>query len=278
MTENPPDPSIAELLEAIEDVYARVGRDKDILPGELRYTSNWRGSPLQMLPLAARGLYSEMLTQAWSNRARLAQTDEEEIMRLVRATPAEWESAWPRIRHYWAKATDPATGAEILVNRKQLEVYVGALRSREVTLARNRKANLASVESRKRAKEATAPSAAPQAPTVQKPKPGPREVPPCPECSGELKRKQGSASPGGQRYPPAWYCASHGSSLSLNDPRVYGNLSHAAQKSIDHDLKEYERAIAATTGPDPASARRPARPATTTPPPGPSALERSRPL
>lgn len=177
--------SIPELLSEIDSAFACVEILKDPLPGELRYTSNWRGSPLQMLPLAARGLYSEMLTQAWATRARLAQTDEDEIMRLIRATPAEWEGGWPRIRHYWATATDPTTGAEVLVNKKQLEVYLGALMARTVTITRNRAANRASVAAR--AKKVAPPAAPPPRPAVA-PKvaaPAPvRKAPPQPPAPG----------------------------------------------------------------------------------------------
>lgn len=281
------EPTCQEMLAEIEEIYARVGGDEDILPGELRWTRNWRGSPLQMMSLAARGLYSEMLTQAWASRARLVSTGEEEIMRLVRAMPDEWAVAWPKVRHYWVAATDPRTQAEILVNRKQLEVYVGALRNREITLARNRKAARASVEARRRAKtpplaaeapplRKPAPAPAPPPPSTAAPNAGPRDVPGCPECGGELNRKQRSTSPGGQRWPPAWYCKAQNLSISLNDPRVYAGLTDAAKASVDHDLSEYERATATAAEPQ-ASPRAPRAPRPT-PPSGPSVLERGRPF
>lgn len=264
MTEHPP---AADLLASIDEILNRIGREKDFLPGELRYTSNWRGSPLQMLPLGSRGLYSEMLTQAWATRGRLEMTAEDEIMRLVRAMPEEWAVAWPRIRHYWSAVADPETGAEVLVNRKQLEVYLGALKAREVTLTRNKKANAASVAARKAAKEAVKPVAATASP---EPAPKAGRVPPCPECGSMLKRMGRSTSLGGMAFPPRWWCAEGRHSFVSNDPRIYGKLSKAARESIDHEVAEYDRQKPLNR--PPASA-----PTAATTPPGPSALERSRP-
>ena len=138
------------MLEDIDAAYERMGHQADPLPDEYRATSDWCGCKLQTAPLAARGLYSEMLTQAWAARGRLPVTEEDEIMRLVRAIPEEWALAWPKVRNCFVAATDPRTGAGVLVNRRQLKVYLDALRSREATLTRNRNAARASVESRKR--------------------------------------------------------------------------------------------------------------------------------
>jgi len=269
VTEHPP---AADLLASIDEILNRIGREKDFLPGELRYTSNWRGSPLQMLPLGARGLYSEMLTQAWATRGRLEMTSEDEIMRLVRAMPEEWALAWPRIRHYWVAIVDPATGAEVLANRKQLEVYLGALKAREVTLTRNKKANAASVAARKAAKEGVKPVAVTPAPTPAVPEPTakPGRVPPCPECGSMLKRMGRSTSLGGMAFPPRWWCPEGRHSFVPNDPRIYGKLTKAARETIDHELAEYDKQTPLNRPPA-------ATPAAPSPIPGPSALERSRP-
>jgi uncharacterized protein YdaU (DUF1376 family) len=69
--------------------------------------------------MEARGLYREMLTQAWRRGGRLP-NDHEAIRRAVGATPREWRRGWPAVEKYWR------IEGEWLMNDTQLEVYRAA--------------------------------------------------------------------------------------------------------------------------------------------------------
>lgn len=73
-----------------------------------------------MLPQEARGIYREMLTQAWRRGARLP-NDHAMIRRATGTTPEEWDRAWPLIARYWREVDD------WIVNETQQEVYHEAL-------------------------------------------------------------------------------------------------------------------------------------------------------
>jgi uncharacterized protein YdaU (DUF1376 family) len=79
------------------------------------------GSRAFLLPLEARGLYREMLTQAWRRGAQLP-NDPEAIRRAIGATLPEWRRSWPRVRKFWRVQGDT------LVNDTQREVYAETLR------------------------------------------------------------------------------------------------------------------------------------------------------
>lgn len=241
MISRQPEATVDQLLEQIQGALDQLGHGEDLLPGELRWTDEWLTSDLQMLSLEARGLFSEMLTQAWREKARLRRTEGDALMRLVRATPEEWERTWPIVTRYWKEATDPATGQPVLVNKNQLRFYLRSLAMRMPTLVRNRKAAANSVEARRERKQAV----------PERPKTGAVEVPPCPECQGPLERKQRSSSPGGQRFPPGWWCRRQRINLVLNDPRIYNNLTPAARASVDNDLSAHERNLSETLPPPP---------------------------
>lgn len=82
------------------------------------------GSRAFLLPLEMRGLYREMLSQAWRRGGRLP-NDHEAIRRAVGATEKEWSRAWPKIESFWRVDGDD------LVNDTQLEVYAEAKSRRE---------------------------------------------------------------------------------------------------------------------------------------------------
>ena len=86
------------------------------LLAEWFWTDRWTGSSAFMLPLDARGLYREMLTQAWRRAGRLPK-DHESIRRAVGCTEKEWRTCWPKIERYWK------VDGDYLVNETQLEVY-----------------------------------------------------------------------------------------------------------------------------------------------------------
>jgi uncharacterized protein YdaU (DUF1376 family) len=86
------------------------------LLAEWFWTDRWTGSSAFLLSLEARGLYREMLTQAWRRGARLP-ADPEQIRRAVGATAEEWARCWPLVQRYWRQDGDD------LVNDTQLAVY-----------------------------------------------------------------------------------------------------------------------------------------------------------
>jgi uncharacterized protein YdaU (DUF1376 family) len=93
--------------------------DAQKLLAEWFWTDRWMGSSAFLLPIAPRGLYREMLTQAWRRGARLP-NDHEAIRRAVGCTPQEWSRWWPKIESYWRVDGDS------LVNDTQVEVYTEA--------------------------------------------------------------------------------------------------------------------------------------------------------
>jgi len=50
--------------------------------------------------MEARGVYREMLTQAWRRGARLP-NDHEAIRRAIGATVGEWRRSWPLVKKFW---------------------------------------------------------------------------------------------------------------------------------------------------------------------------------
>jgi uncharacterized protein YdaU (DUF1376 family) len=77
------------------------------------------GSSGFLLPMEARGIYREMLTQAWRREARLP-NDHEAIRRAIGATAQEWKRSWPAVQRYWR------VDGDTLVNDTQLQVYAEA--------------------------------------------------------------------------------------------------------------------------------------------------------
>jgi uncharacterized protein YdaU (DUF1376 family) len=71
--------------------------------------------------LHARGLYRELLTQAWRRGASLP-ANIEDLQKICAVTPKEWRQAWPLVEPFWRLDGDR------LVNDTQLEVYAEAER------------------------------------------------------------------------------------------------------------------------------------------------------
>lgn len=91
-------------------------KQPDKLLGEWFWTDRWMGSRGWMLPIAPRGLYREMLTQAWKLGAALPH-DERTIKQLCGVTDEEWSTYWPAVSEFWR------VDGTLLVNDTQLEVY-----------------------------------------------------------------------------------------------------------------------------------------------------------
>ena len=89
------------------------------LLAEWFWSDRWMGSRGFLLPMEPRGLYREMLTQAWRRGARLP-NDHEAIRRAVGCTAEEWGRCWPVVAPFWRE-----DGQE-LVNETQLAVYAEA--------------------------------------------------------------------------------------------------------------------------------------------------------
>lgn len=98
---------------------SRKGKQVDKMMAEWFWTDRWTMSNASSLPQEARGIYREMLTQAWPRGARLP-NDEEEIRRITRTSEKEWARSYPKVKRYWKVEGD------YLVNETQQEVYAEA--------------------------------------------------------------------------------------------------------------------------------------------------------
>jgi uncharacterized protein YdaU (DUF1376 family) len=101
----------------------------DKLLAEWFWIDRWVGSSAFGLPQEARGVYREMLTQAWRRGAQLP-NDHDQIRRLTATTLAEWRRAWPLIEKFWRVV------GGMLVNDTQLEIYAEAKRRQDGAQAR----------------------------------------------------------------------------------------------------------------------------------------------
>jgi uncharacterized protein YdaU (DUF1376 family) len=79
--------------------------------------------------MEARGLYREMLTQAWRRGARLP-NNPEAIRRATGTTIAEWRRSWPKVKPFWH-----VLGA-FLVNDTQRAVYADCVARQASATAR----------------------------------------------------------------------------------------------------------------------------------------------
>lgn len=99
------------------------------LLAEWFWVDRWMGSSAFLLPLEVRGLYREMLSQAWRRGGSLP-NDPEAIQRAVGCTAKEWARAWPRVQRFWQ-----IDGA-VMFNVTQREVYTEALKAVDRTSSR----------------------------------------------------------------------------------------------------------------------------------------------
>lgn len=106
------------------------------LLAEWFWTDRWIGSSAFLLPMEPRGLYREMLTQAWRRGAQLP-NNPETIRRAVGATEGEWSRCWDLVRPFWREENG------ILVNDTQIEVYGETKRRADAQTERSEKANAA---------------------------------------------------------------------------------------------------------------------------------------
>lgn len=116
------------------------------LLAEWFWTDRWIGSSAFLLPLEPRGLYREMLTQAWRRGGRLP-NDPEAIRRAVGCTVAEWRRCWPKVEGYWRVDGDS------LINDTQVDVIAQTIAAHERAVERGRKGGKASAQSRAQVQE-----------------------------------------------------------------------------------------------------------------------------
>lgn len=144
----------------------------DKLLAEWFWTDRWMGSSGFLLPMEARGVYREMLTQAWRRGAQLP-NDHEVIRRAIGATEREWKRAWLLIERYWRVEGD------MLVNDTQREVYADAQAKYEKASERGRKG----AQARAQALAQASAQAGTQAPAQAPPKHVLEHKPPSPSPS-----------------------------------------------------------------------------------------------
>jgi uncharacterized protein YdaU (DUF1376 family) len=119
----------------------------DKLLAEWFWTDRWMGSTGFLLPMEARGLYREMLTQAWRRGGHLP-NDPVALQRATGATRAEWSRCWPKVSRFWRVEGD------YIVNDTQLEVMASARANSERASARGLKGALAMLKRRSRSAQA----------------------------------------------------------------------------------------------------------------------------
>lgn len=130
-------------------------------------TDRWMGSSGFLLPMEARGVYREMLTQAWRRGGKLP-NNHEAIKRAIGATDSEWARCWPEISQYWR------TQDGCLVNDTQVAIYNEALAKAEAASKKGVKGAQASAQARAQARAQAEPE---QEPEHQPPSPSPSPSP-----------------------------------------------------------------------------------------------------
>lgn len=130
------------------------------LLAEWFWIDRWMGSSAFLLPMEARGVYREMLTQAWRRGARLP-NDHEAIRRAIGATLREWTRSWSLIERFWIVEDG------YLVNETQRDVYADAQGRTE----RASKRGLAGAQARHKRNDKTAQVVAQAQPEDKPPSP-----------------------------------------------------------------------------------------------------------
>lgn len=206
-------------------------------------TDRWIGSSGFLLPMEPKGLYREMLTQAWRRGARLP-NDPEAIRRACGATPGEWRRCWPKVSKFW-RVLDGH-----LVNDTQLEIYAEARARADRASERGASGRRAQLE-RVHAGGA-GPAQAGHKPGPPSPSPtgtatetedddGTRargDTPPapvdeakCPDCkaTGTLRRGKGDGG---------WFCGTRlggcNAQFRLDDPAILDQLGPHVRASIEN--------------------------------------------
>jgi uncharacterized protein YdaU (DUF1376 family) len=162
---------------------------KDKLLAEWFWTDRWMGSSGFLLPLEPRGLYREMLTQAWRRGGRLP-NDHAAIQRATGVSAEEWVRCWPSVAAYWRVDGDS------LVNDTQVEVYTEARAAQERATERGRRGAQATAQVR-----AQASAQAPRKRVLKHQPPSPSPSP-SPSLTPDNGNDSGTAAPAGVVLTP----------------------------------------------------------------------------
>lgn len=114
-------------------------RATDKIRAEWFWADRWTTSRGHTLPVGPRGVYREMLTQAWLREAKLP-NNHEEICRICAFTKKEWQAHWPKVKPFWI-----VDGA-FLVNVTQVVVYAEALEAANAKFKRAQAGGKASAQ------------------------------------------------------------------------------------------------------------------------------------
>ena len=112
------------------------------LLAEWFWVDRWTGSSAWELDMEQRGLYREMLSQAWRRGARLP-ANPATIRRLTGCTSAEWDRCWPQVSRYWREE-----GGH-LVNDTQVSVYREAVARNDAVSERAHRGGVAAAQKRR---------------------------------------------------------------------------------------------------------------------------------
>lgn len=112
------------------------------LLAEWFWVDRWTGSSAWELDMEPRGLYREMLSQAWRRKAQLP-ANFDTIRKITGCKPDEWARCWPQVSRYWREQDG------VLVNDTQLEVYREAVAKAAKAVERARKGGRAAARNRR---------------------------------------------------------------------------------------------------------------------------------
>jgi uncharacterized protein YdaU (DUF1376 family) len=171
------------------------------LMAEWFWVDRWTGSSAFLLDLEPRGLYREMLSQAWRRGAELP-NDPKSIRKACACTQEEWDRCWPLIERYWTTSEDDKT----IFNKTQKEVYAQALQKH--MLASDKATNAANARWEKEKRQAQidtqADAQALREQCPPSPSPSPSLSPSPNPLEERLERFKASILSMGNKYPLHW--------------------------------------------------------------------------
>lgn len=216
----------------------------DKMLAEWFWVDRWTGSTAFGLPMAARGLYREMLSQAWRRKARLP-NNQEQIRRFTGCSEREWDECWPQIAAYWRVDGDS------LVNDTQLEVYAECLRQKTAASNRGKAGAAARHKKPTQATTQVATQATAQAPAQAVPEICPPDPDPDPKEKSALApvvampTRARYADPRGMRLDPS--AAAYvilGEERVLSIPGWWAQRASAAYRLTDEDIHAFAKWLA----------------------------------
>lgn len=126
-----------------------MAQKRDKLFAEWFWTDRWTGSRGHTMEMEARGLYREMLTQAWKRGAKLP-NNHEEIRLMCACNMKVWKRCWPAVEAFWV-----VDGAYI-VNITQVAVYSEAKAAADAAFLRAQAGGQARAQAQREQRESEA--------------------------------------------------------------------------------------------------------------------------